>query len=232
MPEFLHPTKPREAEHGNAHHRPASHGHEDHRGDENHGPDQGTPFDAIFAARRPVAQSLLSATWFAAAAAICCALLYSGYALFDQHGVAWAVVSALLVLIPDVRQSVATALARVAANIIGAVAGLIVSHYVGEGSAAVILAVVFVGYVCHLLRLDLGVRTACVGVVIVMTSHPGEVAASSLSRFWAVMIGCLVGVSVQLLLLTLQRHSRAALRQAPPPDPHAPPGSRLHTTQD
>lgn len=167
------------------------------------------PLDAIVAKPRPIGQSLIAGTWFAAEAVLCCATLYIAYAIADSPGVGWAIVSALLVLIPDAKQTVATALARVAANVIGAVVGLVVATSMGEGPLAVVLAVTLAGYACYLFRLDVGLRTACVAVVIVMTTHPGDIVMSSAERFVAVIAGCGVGVAVQLTVLSLQRKVKA-----------------------
>lgn len=169
----------------------------------------------ILAEPRPLSTSLSRATWFSVSAAICCALIYLVYARFHAATVGWAVISSILCLIPDVKQSVATALARVSANVIGAIIGLIVAKLVGDGSAAIILAVILVAYICHVLRLDLGLRTACVGVVIVMTTNPSDVTHSSFTRFAAVIVGCAVGVSVQMLVLVLQRSTRRAALPLP-----------------
>lgn len=163
------------------------------------------PVDAIIAKDRPLVQSLANATWFALEAGGCCVVLYGAYAIAKAPGVGWAIVSAILVLIPDVKQSVATALARVSANIVGALTGLAVAKLWNEHPPAILLAIVLTSYICHMLRLDLGLRTACVAVVIIMTAHPGEVVMSSFERFIAVIAGCGVGVVVQLTALWVQQ---------------------------
>jgi uncharacterized membrane protein YgaE (UPF0421/DUF939 family) len=175
------------------------------------------PVDSIIAQDRPLAKSLTSATWFALEAAACCIILYTTYHFAHSPGVGWAIVSSLLVLIPDVKQSVATALARVSANVVGALTGLAVAKLWNEQPPAIILAIVLTSYACHILRLDLGLRTACVAVVIIMTAHPGEVVMSSFERFVAVITGCGVGVIVQLLVLAIQsRFKRTAEPTLPP----------------
>lgn len=163
-------------------------------------------YRAVVAKRRPVRQSLLMATLFAVQVAACASLLYWGYDHFRWQAVGWAIVSAVLVLIPDLQQSVSTALARVAANIVGALVGFVVASLLHQqGPLAVIVAMVAVSYICHVLRLDLGVRTACVAVIIVMTAHPGEIRVSVTERFSAVMIGCATGVTAQLIVLAIER---------------------------
>lgn len=164
------------------------------------------PMEGVIAADRPWQRSLTLASVFAFNAAVSCAILFTAYH-FMRGGasVGWAIVSAILVMIPDLKQTVSTALARVAANIVGALSGLIVVKLLGEGPLQVTGAVVLVSYVCHLLRLDLGLRTACVSVVIVMLTHPHEIEVTSLERFVAVVVGCGVGVACQLTALSVQK---------------------------
>ena len=60
-------------------------------------------------------------------------------------------------------------------------------------------------FVCEILRLDLGVRTACVAALMVMTSPIGSVSSSSFERLTAVLGGCVVAVLVQLVGAGLRR---------------------------
>lgn len=146
------------------------------------------------------------ASVFAVNAGASCVILFAAYRWLDGGAsVGWAIVSAILVLIPDLKQTVSTALARVSANMVGALVGLGVVKLLGEGPAQVTGAVVLVSYVCHLLRLDLGLRTACVSVVIVMMTHPHQVEVTSLERFVSVISGCAVGVGCQLTALAVQK---------------------------
>ncbi len=145
------------------------------------------------------------ATLFAVEAAGSAVFLYGAYAWFGGQAVGWAIVSAVLVLIPDLQQSVATAFARVSANVVGALVGLLVAQFLGQTPFAIIVAMIAVSYICHVLRLDLGVRTACVAVIIIMTAHPGEIHVSVRERFIAVICGCLTGVTAQLIALGLER---------------------------
>jgi hypothetical protein len=53
--------------------------------------------------------------------------------------------------------------------------------------------------VCESLRLDPALRTACVAVIIVLTANEGHVRNSSFERFSAVVLGCLMAMSVQII---------------------------------
>jgi uncharacterized membrane protein YgaE (UPF0421/DUF939 family) len=156
-------------------------------------------------------QTLLVAAVFAAQVIICSVLLHLGYRSAHAAGVNWAIISAVLVLQPGIGQSIAASAVRIAANLIGAVIGLIVGYAVGTGSWQVVLAMVIVVFICEPLRLDFGLRTACVSVIIVMTANGGNVLTSSIQRFSAVLIGC--GIAVVIQLLTDRLHIRTV---APP----------------
>ena len=163
-------------------------------------------------------QTLLVAAVFAAQVVACATVLHGAYHFAHAAGVNWAIVSAVLVLQPGIEQSIAASAVRIAANLIGALIGLFVGYTLGTGSGQVVLAMVIVVFICEPLRLDFGLRTACVSVIIVMTANVGSVLSSSVERFGAVLIGCGLAVVVQLMTDRL----RGGIRQPPPVEPAKP----------
>src|SRR5579862_9142126 len=153
----------------------------------------------VQAPRRTTPQSLGLAVVFAIEALIAAIILLAIYTFFSLNGYWWSLVSAILVLQPGVEQSFNTALVRIAANIVGASAGLAVGFYFGVEIPAVLAAIVIVVFVCEVFRLDLGLRSACVSVIIVMT-HEGRVLESGAERFIAVISGCLLALVLQLVV--------------------------------
>jgi uncharacterized membrane protein YgaE (UPF0421/DUF939 family) len=171
----------------------------------------------VQAPRRTTPQSLGLALLFAFEAVLASAILYSLYNLFGNNGYWWAIVSAILVLQPGVEQSLTTALVRIAANTIGACAGLAVGHFFGVDFPAVLAAIIVVVFLCEIFRLDLGLRSACVSVIIVMT-HEGRLAVSSGQRFVAVVSGCILALLLQLIVeYTLSRLGWLPRLPAAPP---------------
>ena len=148
--------------------------------------------------RRTTRQTLAIATIFAVQAVICTVVLMSGYAWFRAGAVNWAIVSAILVLQPGIEQSITASAIRIAANVIGAGVGLTIGSLFGQGVWQVPLAMVIVAYACEFLRLDLGMRSSCVSVVIVMLANEGRIASSSVERLAAVLIGCLLAIALQI----------------------------------
>ena len=70
-----------------------------------------------------------------------------------------------------------------------------------------LLALVLVVFICDLLKLDLGLRTACVSVAVIMLRSEGHVLTTSRERLVAVVIGCVTALLVQLLAKAVQKNS-------------------------
>ena len=158
--------------------------------------------ELIIASPRPWHQSLFVAFAFAIEAAACTALLWFGYSKAHAPEVAWAIVSAFLVLQPEFSQSLVIAFSRMAANLIGAAVGLLIAQLIGIGPGGMIVAIFIASLICGLLRIDLALRTACVAIIIVMSSHE-NIVHSGTARFASVSIGCVTAIIIQILLRPL-----------------------------
>jgi uncharacterized membrane protein YgaE (UPF0421/DUF939 family) len=175
--------------------------------------------------RRSTTQTFLFASLWTLQALSSAALLISGYAAFHARGVYWAIVSAILVLQPGIEQSIAASAVRIAANIVGGAIAFAVGRFCGVGAWQLLLGLALTVICCEILRLDLGLRTACVAAVIVLTANDGQVTTSSLERLSAVLIGCFLAVGIQLIVEGLRR----ALTRAAPPAAASPGASEPHT---
>lgn len=173
--------------------------------------------------RERKSQDFALAILFAGQVIVCAVLLHSGYYLFRAQGVYWAIISAILVLQPGFAQSVNASVTRIAANLIGALIGLVIGYSLGTGSWQVVSAMVIVIFICEPLRLDFGLRTACVSAIIVMTAHGSEsVLTNSIERFLAVVVGCGLALVVQLLADRIREKLGWQKMLAPPPSAGAP----------
>jgi uncharacterized membrane protein YgaE (UPF0421/DUF939 family) len=165
---------------------------------------------------RPVTQGLRFATMYASQAVVCCAVLWVAFSLAHAPAVSWAMISAILVLQPQLRQSLSVAATRIAANLVGAGVGLAIGSTLGEGIGQVLLGVAITSVACGLMRLDLGLRTACVATVIVMNVRDGPLVISGAERAVAVTTGCAVAVALQLVVGTVRsRVMRLRAEQKP-----------------
>jgi uncharacterized membrane protein YgaE (UPF0421/DUF939 family) len=149
--------------------------------------------------------SLVQAGIFAAQAVICTIASVTIYRWAGASGGLWAAVSAILVLQPGVRQSLAASVVRVLANLLGAGTGVLVSLAYPHGLTAVCLALALVIILCELLRLDLGLRSACASLLIVTLSPDPEVLHRGVERAVAVSVGCAIALLLQLALVWMRR---------------------------
>jgi uncharacterized membrane protein YgaE (UPF0421/DUF939 family) len=119
----------------------------------------------------------------------------------------WAVVSSVVVLLPEPRASVASAALRVVANLIGAAVGVGIALVALPAILSLVLGIVLVGTLCHLIGLDAAARSANVALVIVLLRAPNARGAidSSETRILLVMIGCAVALLVTIVMAQVER---------------------------
>ncbi len=168
--------------------------------------------------RRTTRETLHEAALYALQVILCAILLLWGYSTFHAPSVMWAIVSAILVVQPGLEQSISTSAVRIAANLVGGAIGFAIGALLGTSAVPLLAALVITVFVCEILRLDLGLRTACVATLIVMTSPAGNISASSFERLSAVLIGCLTAVFIQLAM-----HLPRRLLSHPPAQPKESP---------
>ena len=129
-------------------------------------------------------------------AVICTFGIVWGFALVHKPGAIWALVSAVIVLRPGFEDSLRASEVRIAANIVGALVGVVVGVAArASGPVQIALALALVILICHWPPLEKGVRSACAGVVIVMM-HEGSVAHGGVERLAAVVVGCMTALVV------------------------------------
>ena len=143
-------------------------------------------------------QSLLLASIYASQAIICTAVLVKGYNLAGAPGMGWAIISAILVLQPGLDASLAASISRICANIVGAAVALLVEHYFGFGTWQLLAALPVIVFLCEILHLDMGLRAACVSVIIVMTFRDQRIVITSVDRAISVIIGSALAVIFQV----------------------------------
>lgn len=156
-------------------------------------------FRLIASDRPSTRESLQMAALYAGQVVLAWLILLYGYQYFNAAESQWALVSAALVIQPAMEQSIKTSAVRIAANTVGGGAGILIGWVCGDGVWQILTAMVIVVFLCEVLRLDLGLRTACVSVAIIMLRGEGRVVSTGAQRLFAVVVGCVVGLLVQLL---------------------------------
>jgi uncharacterized membrane protein YgaE (UPF0421/DUF939 family) len=87
------------------------------------------------------------------------------------------------------------------------------------GPWQLLVGIVTVVVLCQFLRLDDGLRIACIAVVIVLSINATSVVHSAIERSMTVIAGCIVGTMVQFAAEALSRKLGVhdLLFQKPPP---------------
>jgi uncharacterized membrane protein YgaE (UPF0421/DUF939 family) len=116
----------------------------------------------------------------------------------------WAVVSAIVVIMPEVTASAATAGLRVIANLIGAGTGIGIAALDLPMIPSLVAGLVAVAGLCRLVGLDAAARTAGVALVIVLLRDSHGVLGSSEVRVLLVVLGCAVALVVTLAIGQLE----------------------------
>jgi uncharacterized membrane protein YgaE (UPF0421/DUF939 family) len=155
--------------------------------------------------RATMRESMILGAIYAAQAVTCAALLTLGYQRANAPGLGWAIISAVIVLQPGIQASLATSITRICANVVGATVAMAVERWAGGGTWQLLIAIVIIVFICEALRLDMGLRAACVSAVIVMLFNDGRIVMTSIERSIAVMIGSVLAVFVQLAAWRLKR---------------------------
>ncbi len=179
-------------------------------------PQKQTGLLQLIQAQRPHdRQSLKTAALYAAQVVVASSLLLVGYHYVNERQSVWALVSAMAVTEPALQQSIVASATRIAASIVGGVAGMLAVHFLGYGAWQFLLTIVVVIFLCERLRLDSAVRNACVTVVIVMMFQEGKLFAWGSGRVIAVVVGCVLALMVQLAFDRAQKLlSRSAIAAA------------------
>lgn len=131
-------------------------------------------------------------------------ICYGLYLLFPGVQFSWSIVSVLLVLAPDFRDSVRLSFDRIKANMIGASLGL--AAYLVWPPNQLSLGVSILGtiLVCTFFKLSGATRTALAAVVIVLIQEKERDNWDlGLQRMAAVVVGSLVGMALTILFRNL-----------------------------
>jgi uncharacterized membrane protein YgaE (UPF0421/DUF939 family) len=163
--------------------------------------------DAIQAQRQSNRETFAEACVYAAQAVIATLAVLTIYRLTGKPGGMWAAVSAVLVLQPGFRRSLAASAIRVVANLLGVGIGSAIGALVSDRTVAVCVSLVLIVLACEIMRLDMGVRSACASVLIVAIGTDPLI-ARGLERATAVSIGCGTALALQLLLHPILRRVR------------------------
>jgi uncharacterized membrane protein YgaE (UPF0421/DUF939 family) len=149
------------------------------------------------------------------------ALAMVTFRFLGSQGGIWAVVSAMVVIQPETRTSVSTALLRAVANVVGVGVGISIGWFLGPWPLPALVAGVFaVALLCRVIRIDAAARSACVAMAIVLLKDPSGILGSWQMRVLGVLIGCGIALLVTVVAAQVERliaRSDARATEAPEP---------------
>lgn len=108
----------------------------------------------------------------------------------------WALLSVMLVISPEGKDSPRLTLERVKANLIGAFSAFIVIALPIDMFYKIIIGIVVSAVLCSVFNLLNVSRTAVVAIIIILIEKPNDGFMASIDRFLSVLVGCTIGLLV------------------------------------
>lgn len=134
----------------------------------------------------------------------------SGYFLmlkFPQYELFWGLLSIILVISPEGKDSRRLTIERVKSNFIGSGVGLFCHLIHSEKILILILGIIITSIVCYLFNVMNMSRVAIVAFLVVMlqaTNHSSI--ETPIIRFSTVVIGCIIGLSITVVTSIIIRY--------------------------
>jgi uncharacterized membrane protein YgaE (UPF0421/DUF939 family) len=130
------------------------------------------------------------------------------YRALGLAGDNWAITSVALVMQTQARTSVRAAVIRVFINVISATVALVALHFGGTTTIpGFAVALLVVGLFCYLTKLDEGIRSAYICVVIMIGADRFADLSTPIDRVAAVTVGSILGVVVSWIFAKIETWS-------------------------
>lgn len=123
----------------------------------------------------------------------------------------WSLVSVLLVIAPEDRDSIDISISRIEANIIGATIGMLCYLTVGINIVTLLIAILITISLCVFISRSSAIRTSLAALIIVAVleqeKHNWHIA---LDRMFSVFIGCMVAVVLTFISYSINNQGKKA----------------------
>jgi len=128
--------------------------------------------------------------------------------LLHYKDIGWCLISVILVLSPDGKDSISLAFTRIKANIVGASVGVLCLLISPINMWVLSVALTITLALCYLFKLDTGSRSALAATIIIMLHEEGKhIWDAAFERVIAVLVGCILA-----LLITFIFHFKTTLK--------------------
>jgi uncharacterized membrane protein YgaE (UPF0421/DUF939 family) len=120
--------------------------------------------------------------------------------LTNYTDVAWCLISVMLVLSPDGKDSLPLAVTRIKANFTGVGVGVL-CLLISPGNMWMMSAGLTVTLaLCYLMKLDTGIRSALAATIIIVLHEEGrDLKEAAMERIISVIAGCLLALAITFL---------------------------------
>ncbi|MDB5115680.1 MAG: hypothetical protein JWQ79_1172 [Mucilaginibacter sp.] len=127
-------------------------------------------------------------------------ICYTLYKCFPQHQFYWSMISVVLVIAPNSKDSNQLAFDRIKANILGSSVGLLLFLIRIPNLFLICIGVMLTIVIGIFLKLNSALRSALSALVIVMIHEEGKSSTwhIALERMGCVIIGCIIGLLITL----------------------------------
>lgn len=138
-------------------------------------------------------------------------ICYALYRLFPEHQFQWSIISLLLVIAPEEKDSYRLSLDRMKANIIGAVVGLAAILLFGMNFSVLLVSVLVTILFCTYIQLGNASRSALAALIIVLTDEEHMAGGiSAYERMFCVVAGCVIAMLITYSFLLFNRSGKSA----------------------
>lgn len=120
--------------------------------------------------------------------------------ILNYKDIGWCLISVILVLSPDGKESIPLAITRIKANTVGASVGMI-CLWISPTNMWILSVAVFITLAaCYILKLDAAARSALAATIIIMLHEEGKhVWDTAIERLIAVLAGCIIALIVTFI---------------------------------
>jgi len=126
-----------------------------------------------------------------------------GYALFlkyPDYELFWTLLSIILVISPEEKDSRRLSIERFKSNLIGSLVALFCIHFIGSSLYAIIIGIIVTIIVCRAFKVMNMARVALVAQLIIMIQpHHSSMGEAPIYRFVSVGTGCLIGLLIVVI---------------------------------
>jgi len=134
------------------------------------------------------------------------AIGYSLFLKFPEYELFWTLLSIILVISPEEKDSRRLSIERFKSNLIGSIVAMVCSHFIGQSIYSITIGIVLTIIVCRAFKVMNMARVAVVALLIIMIQshtstilHTTAIIAAPIFRFLSVATGCFIGLIIVVL---------------------------------